>query len=50
MKWHLTNSFYSVNMDRLTILPNTSLLSKFIWKPPKGHPNLEVFLGELESI
>ena len=28
---------------------NPSFSSKSSWKPPTGHPNLEVFLSELEK-
>ena len=43
LKWHFRNE----------ITPNFSEVPAFrpksLWNPPKGHPNLEVFLSETEK-
>ena len=43
IKWHFQNEPTS---DFSNI---TAFAPKSAWKPPKGHPNLEVFLSQVES-
>ena len=43
IKWHFRNEPTS----DFSIIPGFVL--KSVWKPPKGHPNLEVFLSQTES-
>ena len=41
IKWHFRNEPSDNFSERPTFLPKSS------WKPPLGHPNLEVFLGQV---
>ena len=43
IKWHFRNEPTS----DFSNIPGFAL--KFVWKPPVGHPNLEVFLSQAES-
>ena len=43
IKWHFRNE---PTLDFSNI---PAFAPKSAWKPPKGHPNLEVFLSQVES-
>ena len=42
IKWHFLNEPFSDFSDLPAFAPKSA------WKPPKGHPNLEVFLSQVE--
>ena len=43
LKWYFRNDPTPNFSEKLSFTPKSS------WKPPTGHPNLEVFLSELEK-
>ena len=43
LKWHFRNEPTSEFSETPSFTP------KSLWKPPKGHPSLEVFLSEIEK-
>ena len=42
IKWYFRNDI-SENFDEKPVSPKSK------WKPPKGHPSLEVFLSQIEK-
>ena len=44
IKWHFRNE------PTLDFSNKPAFASKPAWRPPKGHPNLEVFLGQVKAI
>ena len=43
IKWHFRNELSDNFSERPVFLPKSS------WKPPVDHPNLEVFLSQVEN-
>ena len=43
LKWYFRNEATSEFSETPSFTP------KSLWKPPKGHPSLEVFLSEIEK-
>ena len=43
LKWHFRNKATPYFKETPVFAPNSS------WKPPKGHPNLEGFLSQIEK-
>ena len=43
LTWYFCNESFSEFSE------TTSFTPKSLWKPPKGHPSLEVFLSEIEK-
>ena len=43
LKWHFRNEPTPYFKEKPVFAPNST------WEPPKGHPNLEVFLSQIEK-